>query len=325
MKNMKLDIVMYHYVRELRNSRYPAIKGMDIEEFEKQIKFFKNNFDVVTMQEVLSAVGGKGELPEKAMLLTFDDGYVDNYTNVYPILKNYGMQGSFFVSGEAITEHKLLDVNKIHFLLASMDKRLELVMNDLLAELEQYRKQGWSYPENEELLKKYAVASRFDTKEVIFIKRILQTAIPEQVRTEIASKLFERYVGVPEGVFAHELYMNTRQMRCMKADGMYFGIHGYNHYWLANLDIEKMRKDIGDSLIAMKEFIDIDNWVMNYPYGSFNENVIKYVKEHGCTIGLSTEVRSALIGTDNRYALPRWDCNDFPPRSENWKTLSEEI
>ena len=53
--------------------------------------------------------------------------------------------------------------------------------------------------------------------------------------------------------------------------------------------------------------------------------MIKYIRERGCKLGLSTEVRRALIGTDNQYALPRWDCNDFFPKSDNWEKLSKEI
>ena len=39
--NDEVTVVMYHYVRDLKNSRYPNIKGLDIEKFKKQIKFFK--------------------------------------------------------------------------------------------------------------------------------------------------------------------------------------------------------------------------------------------------------------------------------------------
>ncbi len=49
----KLYIVMYHYVRDLSNSRYPSIKGLDYHLFEQQIQYFAKNFNVVTMEEVL--------------------------------------------------------------------------------------------------------------------------------------------------------------------------------------------------------------------------------------------------------------------------------
>lgn len=91
----KLYIAMYHYTRDLKHSRYPEIKGMDSSLFRKQVEFIKESFHVVTMEQVIEAVKGGAELPENAMLLTFDDGYADNYTVAFPILEEYGLQGSF--------------------------------------------------------------------------------------------------------------------------------------------------------------------------------------------------------------------------------------
>lgn len=316
----ELTIVMYHYVRDLKNSRYPDIKGLDVALFEQQIQFFEEHYHVVTMEEVICAAREEhNSLPRGAVLLTFDDGYMDNYLYVYPILKKYGLQGSFFISGKTLAEHKLLDVNKIHFVLASADSKA--VMSDILDELDTYRQQGCRLPDNEELIQKYAVANRFDTKEIAFIKRVLQTAIPEEIRSQVASKLFEKYVGVSETVFAHELYLNNSQIQCMKDGGMYFGVHGYDHYWLGNLREEEMKQDIHAALEVMRDYIDPDCWVMNYPYGSYSDSVIEYVKSMGCKLGLSTEVRRALLDKDNVYALPRYDCNDFPPKSNQYLTI----
>lgn len=56
----KLYIVMYHYTRELSNSRYPKIKGLDVRLFREQIRFMKENFHIVTMEQVIGAVCGGG-------------------------------------------------------------------------------------------------------------------------------------------------------------------------------------------------------------------------------------------------------------------------
>lgn len=61
--------IMYHYIRDLKHSRYPEIKGLDIELFRKQIDYFKANFHVVTMEQVIEAVDSKKPLPEKSVLL----------------------------------------------------------------------------------------------------------------------------------------------------------------------------------------------------------------------------------------------------------------
>lgn len=315
----KLYISMYHYTRDLIHSRYPQIKGLDSSLFRQQIEYMRNNFNVVTMEQVIDAVEGKSKLPENALLLTFDDGYIDNYTFALPVLEEYGVQGSFFIPGKTFATHQLLDVNKIHYILASAD--IYKLVEDVKREMDYYRGTENDYASTDELFNEYAVANRFDVKETIFVKRMLQTVLPEKIRNIISSNLFEKYVGVTEEQLAYELYMTEEQIRTMKRHGMFIGIHGYDHYWLGNLSSEQMEKDISMALDTMDEFIDRKHWVMNYPYGSYNKDVLEYIKNQGACVGLTTDVRIAEIGIDSALELPRLDCNDFPPKSENFKTI----
>lgn len=312
-------ISMYHYTRDLTHTRYPNIKGLDISIFRKQIEFMKNNFNVVTMEQLIDAVEGKSELPPKALLLTFDDGYADNYTFALPVLEEFGVQGSFFIPGKTFTTHQLLDVNKIHYILASAD--IYKLVDDVKKEMDYYRGSEFDYAPVSELYNEYAVANRFDLKETVFVKRMLQTVLPEKLRNIISSNLFEKYVGVSEEQLAYELYMTEEQIRTMKRHGMFIGCHGYDHYWLGNLSPEQMKQDISMALDTIDEFIDRKHWVMNFPYGNYNQDVLDYIKEQGACVGLTTEVRVAEIGKDNALELPRFDCNDFPPKSERYKSL----
>lgn len=310
----KLYISMYHYVRDLKHSRYPEIKGLDVSLFRQQIEFMKEHFSIVTMEQVIDAVERKINLPENALLLTFDDGYADNYTFVLPILEEFGVQGSFFIPGKTFTTHQLLDVNKVHYILASADI-LKLV-EDVKKEMDYFRGQEFDYASTEELFQKYAIANRFDPKETIFVKRMLQTVLPEKVRNMISSKLFEKYVGVSEEQLAYELYLTEDQIRTMKRHGMFIGVHGYDHYWLGNLESEQMKTDISMALDTLDEFIDRKHWVMNYPYGSYNSEVIDYIKRQGACVSLTTDVRVADLDYDSPLELPRLDCNDYPPKSD---------
>ena len=312
----KLYIAMYHYTRDLKHSRYPEIKGLDIKLFRKQIEYFKANFNVVRMEQVIEAVENGRPLPENPILLTFDDGYVDNYTCALPILEENGLQGSFFIQGKTFSTHQLLDVNKIHYILASSD--IKELMDDIFERMNYYREGKVEYPSNNELFRLYAVANRFDTKETVFVKRILQTVLPETLRNKISSDLFEKYVGISEEQLAYELYMTEEQIRTLKRHGMFIGIHGYDHYWLGNLPPEQMRMDVSKALEIMGEFIDRKHWVMNFPYGSYNDDVLGYIRSKGACIGLTTVMGIANVGRDPALELPRMDCNDFPPKSENF-------
>lgn len=315
----KLYISMYHYTRDLKHSRYPKIKGLDISLFRQQIEFFKEKFNVVRMEDVTEAVEGHGSLPENSVLLTFDDGYIDNFTYALPVLEEYGLQGSFFIPGKTFSTHQLLDVNKIHYILASAD--ITKLIADVFERMNHYRGIQFDYPSNDELFEQYAAANRFDIKETVFVKRMLQAVLPEPVRNRISSDLFEKYVGVTEERLAYELYMTEDQIRTLKRHGMFIGVHGYDHYWLGKLDREKMQDDISNALEVMDEFIDRDHWVMNYPYGDYNQDTLDFIRKRGACLGLTTAVRIANLCTDSQYELPRLDCNDFPPKGDNYKNM----
>lgn len=319
-KTKSINLIMYHYVRDFANSAYPTIKGLDRSLFVEQLEYLLKHYKPICMEDILLAYQEKdfSSLPDMGFLLTFDDGYIDHYEVVYPLLKKYGMQGSFFPNAMALKEHKLLTVNRIHFILAEAELRGQSVMKELVQDcfqkMDGYREQGVSLPANEALYEKLAVANRWDNGEVIFVKRLLQNALPEAIRTDIAKQLFQKYVGRDEADFAKELYLSSTQMKVMKKDGMFFGLHGYDHYWLGKLEQTAMQHDITKALNYMKDVIDPARWVMNYPYGNYSDDVIAYIKTKGCKLGVSVEARGAVLGEDSCFALPRWDCNDVFPK-----------
>lgn len=106
----KVSIIMYHYVRDLNKSKYPKIKGLDINLFKEQLKYILKYYHVIKMEDLIFSIKNNKNLPDKSLLLTFDDGYIDHFVNVFPILNELGIQGSFFPPAKAITEHKVLDV-----------------------------------------------------------------------------------------------------------------------------------------------------------------------------------------------------------------------
>lgn len=318
----KLYISMYHYTRYIQNSRYPAIKGLEIEDFKKQLDFFKENFNVVTMEEVIEAVKEEKRLPEKALLLTFDDGYTDNYTVALPLLLERGLQGSFFVPAKPLDKGGLLEVNKIHFTLAKGDEKN--IVRDILDYsliIKEKLREKLNIADRDilkELYKRYAVSNGRDTLDTSFIKKMLQEVLPAENRTEIIDILFDKYVDVSEEVLANELYVNKTQLKVMKKLGMFIGLHGYEHNHLALLSEEEQKKDLEAALCVMREFIDEDAWVMNYPYGSYNETTLRLTKSLGAVLGLTTKRGIADIKPDSALELARFDCNDFPPKSEGY-------
>lgn len=321
MVNSKLTVVMYHYVRDLKNSRYPNIKGCDIRDFKEQISYFKKHYNFVTVDDVLRAYYENAVLPEHSILLTFDDAYKDHFEYAFPILEHEHIQGAFYPPVKAVTEHIVLDVNKIHFILASTPiEKFDCLLNEIKQQLDKYRDE-YQLQSFEYYFEKLAVANRFDPKEVIFVKRLLQVELAEEVRKKITDDIFVKVVGIDESAFSRELYMSIDQIKCMVDCGMHIGSHGYDHYWLGSLPKEKQEFEIAKSI----EFIgmvggDPNNWTICYPYGNYNEDTIVLLKQHRCRMGLSTKLGVVDFNdgkTDAIYKLPRFDTNDFPKKADD--------
>lgn len=318
---------MYHYVRDLKNSRYPGIKGLPTDLFREQIHYLKKNYNIVRIEEVIAAYAGEFVLPDNPVLLTFDDAYSDHFSNAFPILKHERIQGCFYPPVKAVTEHMVLDVNKIHFILASTpEDKMPSLLDELRRKVDENREE-YGLDSFDNYFEKLAVANRFDSKEVIFVKRLLQVALPEELRKKLATDLFEKSVGMEESVFSRELYMSLDQIKCMVDCGMHIGSHGYDHYWLGSLSKEQQEFEIQKSV----EFInaiggDVNNWSICYPYGNYNTDTLEIIKCYGCKLGLTTVVNKAEVvagNGDSVYTLPRLDTNDLPKDryalTDKWK------
>ena len=302
---------MYHYVRDLARTRYPAIKGCDISTFRRQLDWMAKHHTVVTAQQVIASRNGGEPLPDNAAWLTFDDGYSDHYSLVFPLLHERRWQGSFFPPARSVQYGELLDVNRIHFILAASPDH-EGIINFIRAFIDSHQGHSEVRPFAEYWIE-LAHPFRMDPAEVIFIKRILQHGLPELMRNELARNLFDRFVAVDSAVFAAELYMTPEQLRTMIRNGMYVGSHGAGHYWLDRLDPAAQANEIDASLDFLRSAgAPTEDWVKCYPYGAYNDTLLPLLRERGCAIGLTTKVAVAQLGKDNPLELPRLDTNDLP-------------
>ena len=89
----KILVLNYHQVQNSHTSL-----AVSISDFDAQMHYLSSHgYVTITPDELYSGLNGELELPKKPVLITFDDGYADNYTNAFPILKYYGMKATIFI------------------------------------------------------------------------------------------------------------------------------------------------------------------------------------------------------------------------------------
>lgn len=86
------QILLYHHIANPSSEWF-----VDPKDFEEQMAYLSTNgYRTLTISEYLDK-SAKKDLEPKSIVLTFDDGYLDNYLNAYPVLKKYGFKGTFYI------------------------------------------------------------------------------------------------------------------------------------------------------------------------------------------------------------------------------------
>lgn len=304
-----LTIVMYHYVRNIKSSQYQNIKGLETDGFRRQLDYLSDNLNIIKAEVLIDFVKNDIQLPKNSCLLTFDDGYKDHLTFVLPELLKRKLQGSFFPPVKPVLEREILDVNRIHFILACTNDFSKLVydVDNLCID------HGITPVDLISFKSKYAIPSRYDTADVMYVKHVLQHVLSEDIRNSISSKLFQKYVNRTELEFADELYLSIDETKKLIESGMYVGSHGYRHLWLDKENYESQSSEIDSSLKFLKDVgASTNNWIMCYPYGAYNDDTLSILKERNCAVGLTTKVGLAKVSRDFSLELARFDTNDYP-------------
>jgi peptidoglycan/xylan/chitin deacetylase (PgdA/CDA1 family) len=109
LRRIRIPTVMYHYISVPPGNSdiYRIDLSVNPENFRQQMQWLKaNDFHTISMDQFVGALKRGDELPSNPVLLTFDDGYIDAYTQAFPILKEYGFVGTFFVVTDWIDQHR---------------------------------------------------------------------------------------------------------------------------------------------------------------------------------------------------------------------------
>ncbi|MEG6584931.1 polysaccharide deacetylase family protein [Dendrosporobacter sp. 1207_IL3150] len=93
-----VPILAYHMVNEQQE-----VYSIDTKDFDSQMKYLMDNgYTAISLNEYFQAREGRWQLPKKPIIITFDDGYIDNYQTALPILEKYGLKSTVFVISEAV-------------------------------------------------------------------------------------------------------------------------------------------------------------------------------------------------------------------------------
>jgi peptidoglycan/xylan/chitin deacetylase (PgdA/CDA1 family) len=279
-------ILIYHHVHE-RLNEYNA-ESTDRVQFDWHMKLVKRVFHPITIDKVAEVCGTNG-CPSRAVVVTFDDGYADNYSEALPILKKYEMPAAIYLAVEALESGYM--------------------WNEAVASLIQ-EMQGPSLDLTGFELGVYPIASFSDRE--IAIADVIERMKPlkTEIQKDIVKYITDHYgqVKTPPQMLSASQLKNLAEERLIT-----LGCHTLTHPMLSQIGIKEAENDISASKAALEEITSAPVKHFAYPYGKYGEH---FHAEHVnliAKLGFKTAVTTdwgAVSNTSSRYMLTRftpWD------------------
>ncbi|MGH8156938.1 MAG: polysaccharide deacetylase family protein [Rhodanobacter sp.] len=287
-----LRILAYHRIMPLPD---PATFDFDLElistspdRFRDQMRLLKQRFRPMRLTDVAATLDAGEALPPDAVVVTFDDGYDDNYRIAYPILRELGVPATFFVSTGHIDSGRPFAYDWLMHMILRTDAP-GLVLPEL----------GIDLPMPEKRDERRQLAGR-----VLLEMKSLGAIAQSDLITRL-----EQEWRMPSDVTPVDCRpMTWAQLREMHGAGFEIGSHGVHHRMLAKLPQQDMEDEVRDSKVSLECELGITTALMSYPVGgdrAFDERVIEATRASGFQLACCYVCGTNPQPAGNRYALQR--------------------
>ncbi|MGA7829828.1 MAG: polysaccharide deacetylase family protein [Terracidiphilus sp.] len=284
-----LVVLNYHRIGDPGGDLFdPGVFSATADQFDEQISYLKTRVSLITLEEAMSWIAGADT--EKArrscVLITFDDGYLDNYEIAYPILKSHGAQGVFFLATGMVGSCHIPWWDQIAYSVKTAQKRrFSLSYPAVLAvDLDQFGVEA----SLQAILKLYKRAENTDTA------RFMQ---------ELAA---ETEGAVPPTTLRR--FLNWEEAREMAAGGMAIGSHTHSHHLLSQLPPEQQCEELSRSRAILREELGANVSALAYPVGgrtSFTNQTKQMAREAGYRAAFSFYGGTNLPGKIDPFDVRR--------------------
>ena len=274
-------VLMYH--RVCPNNNGWSFETIKPHIFEQQMEYFCRKYEILSLADLIQYIyARRGKLPKKSIVVTFDDGYLDNYLYAYPILNKYHIPATIFLTTGHISSDRLFWWDKVGYIIQNTNKRQ---LN--FEELGYYSLQSAKGKNKAQKTITEALKHINEDRKNLLIEKFAQIA----------------GVDIPSGL-AKELILSWNKIKEMNSDGISFGAHTVNHPILTNMSLEQAKWEIIQSKKDIEKELGKEVNTFSYPNGNSNPEIIKLIKENGFSCSVS--IGSRLIRmSDNIYALGR--------------------
>jgi peptidoglycan/xylan/chitin deacetylase (PgdA/CDA1 family) len=301
-----LIAVNFHYVRPTFDAPHAGIHGLTVEEFDRQLETLSRLGEFVSAAQIARAVAGGEVLPERAFVVTFDDGLAEQVECAWPVLERRGIPAIFFVNTRPIQQASVATVHKLHLLRAYVPPS---TLSDQLTESALRR--GVDLRQRD-LGRLPETLYRYDRPEDARLKYLFNMTLPAEHREGIIAEIFATHFR-DEAQVSRDLYMSRDQVRRLSDAGM-LGAHGHEHLVLGSLLAAEAQRQVKLCCELIREWTGRVPVAFSYPFGmreAVSRSVLSAARDAGIRFAFTME-RAANRTLPRPLLLARLDCNDVP-------------
>lgn len=257
-----LTIVLYHGVGSTGGVGIYNYRGKIVspETFARHLAYYAAHYTVLPLDEAVSRLMRGEPMPPYPLAITFDDGYRNNYTHAFPLLKSRNMPATVFLTTDFVDRNEPLWVD-----------RLEYAIGTGSCEPDRVHKLARDAHERERL------------KRLPHDKRLRAlAAIETACGTRLTDLTGERAVYAP---------LTWEEVREMAAHGIMFGAHTESHPILSTMPREDARAEVEGSLAVLRAHCGAVSTVFAYPNGQtgdVSDETRELVRAAGFSAALTT-------------------------------------
>jgi peptidoglycan/xylan/chitin deacetylase (PgdA/CDA1 family) len=251
------------------------------EAFEHQLRYLKRCYAVVPLDEMVERIHAGRRLPARAVAITFDDGYLDNYTQAFRLLRAAGLPATFYVTTGAIDGGPPLWTAKLRYMVRE-STRPRVVLPPAL---------GGTVD----------LVTPMDRQTVFTSLIVGLKHVPSSERTVLVDRLGEAF-GVSDFSPLDHIMMTWSQLREMSSNGMTIGAHTVSHPNLPKTEVAEAVREVCGSRDTIAERLRTPVAHFSYPNGRgaahMNETVREIVRRAGFRSAVTSLAGCVRVGAD---------------------------
>ena len=263
-------VLMYHRVVDPAQLSWELESGMFVtpESFAMQMEVLKNNFNVISTEELVLGLSKKKKLPAKSVSITFDDGWRDTFDNALPVLKSLKLPADVFVATNFIETNQLFWTDKVAIAFSTEP----LKVHELLQKFGAFTPQTSKNPDP------IFSEKNFNLESAIFLLK----AASFKNRMKVVDAL-EPLIDYPNRQF-----MNWSEVKELTTNNISIGSHTHSHRFSTEMSSEELAQDLELSKkLILEKTESKTNSLFCYPNGDYNNKTQVTLKQFSFSAALS--------------------------------------